>query len=271
MNKGLIGFTNEKYITLTETFVDSVLKFSTLPVTIITMGFDHNFKNSRVNNKRLDLELDQNAWVESTLTSIQDNSGWRCGLSKYTACAQTPYDVTFYADIDIVITKEFEPWFNSIESTVASLKELFCCKHPHYPCNETNHSLLQFFKKFGIGVTSDYILAAGFAYNRNFIPRFLDAHKRAINLLKEGVEFPTGDECFLNAFLMQNNLIQDSGYDYLPNAELFESYINKSLDAKKYIHPIYLEQGRYINPVLFHGNKDINRARYMIEEIEKHT
>lgn len=258
MKKGLVGFTNEKYIALTEVFVDSVLKFSSLPVTIITMGFDHDFKNNRVNNKRLDLELNQNSWVEST-------------LSKYIVCAQTPYDITFYADIDMVITKQFEPWFDSIESTVASLEKLFSCKHPHFPCNETNHSLLQFFKKFGIGVTPDYILSAGYAYNRKFIPRFLDAHKRAIDLVREGVEFPTGEECFLNAFLMQNNLIHDSGYDYLPNAELFESYINKSLHAKNYIHPIYLEQGRYINPVLFHGNKDINRARYMIEEIEKRT
>lgn len=258
MKKGIIAFTNEKYLKLTETLIESILKFSSLPVTIVTMGFDHDFKNNRVNSKQLDLELNQNSWVEST-------------LSKYIVCAQTPYDITFYADIDLIITKEFESWFNSIEPTVSSLEALFCCKHPHYPCNENNLSLLQFFKKFGIGATPDYILTAGYAYNRKFIPHFLDAHKRAINLVKESVEFPTGEECFLNAFLMQNKLIRDSGYDYLPNAELFESYINKSLDAKNYLHPIYQKEGRYIKPILFHGNKDINRARYMIEEIEKHT
>ena len=258
MEKGIIAFTNEGYLKLAETLVESILKFSSLPVTIVTMGFDHNFENNRVNSKCLNLELNQKSWVESC-------------LSKYMVCAQTPYDITFYADIDIVITKEFEPWFNSIEPTIASLDELFCTKHPHYPCNESNTRLLHFFKKFGIGITPDYVFAAGYAYNRKFIPHFLDAYKRAISLLKEGIEFPTGDECFLNAFLMQNKLIYDSGYDYLPNAELFESYINKSLDDNKYLHPIYIEKGRYIKPVLFHGNKDVSRARYMIEEIEKRT
>jgi hypothetical protein len=258
MNKGLIALTNEKYLPLTEAFVESILKFSSLPATIFTMGFNYNFKNNRITNKQLDLELNKDSWAE-------------CCVSKLNICSQTPYDITFYLDADSIITKEFEPWLNSIETTIVSLEKLFCCKHPHFPCNKDNHSLLQFFKKFGLGETSNYVFAAGYAYNRKFTPHFLDMYKKAVNLLKEGIELPTGDECFLNVNLLQNNLIYDSGYDFLPSADLFNSYINKSLNPKHYFHPIYLEEGRYIKPVLFHGNKNVNQAWHMIEEIEKHT
>jgi hypothetical protein len=259
---GIVTFTNKKYIDICEQLVNSVLYFTNLPITVFCVDCEMHVSSERVNLVNISNEHnDEKNWFNSL-------------ASKPYVCSQTPYDITFYLDSDIIVTKLFQAWVESNIEKISKLETLFCAAHPHKPStNEapTKYYINQFFNLFNVKEIPGYIFASAFAFNKKLIPHFENIYKKIDVLIKNNIFLPTGDECVMNLYFYKKNMMFDCGYDFMPNPTegLFEAYIDGGLEkSSKYIKD-YKNWGREVKPVLFHGNKNVEYAKLMIEQLAK--
>lgn len=264
MTHGIITFTTKKYYELSNKFIESVLNFSTYPVTLYTIGFEVTEKKDRVDY----VMIEKNAYF--------DNWQTKC-FYKHLICSLTPYDISIYLDTDIIITPDFQEFFTLNENRIKSSNTIFGTKHPHEPSTNpttaTRPYINAFFNTFGVLEVPGYVFACAYAFNRNMITHFQKMFEKDIMLVKNNIIPLTGDEAVLNLYLYKKNLINgtDCGFDFCPHYSegFFESFINNSWKTcKKYIND-YKAYNREVLPILFHGNKDLEYADRMIREIKK--
>jgi len=264
MTTGIITYTTENYYKLSLELINSVLKFSTLPITLYTVGFNYSSSNPRITT----------IYVEEDTMFVTWQT--KC-FYKHLVCSLTPYDITIYLDTDIIITPDFEPFFKERKQQILNSNTLLGVVHPHSP--STNKDFLvrpyinQFFNIFGIEEVPNYLLASLYAYNRTIIPHFTKMYEKDKVLVKQNLIPIAGDEMVLNLYLYKKNLLNgtDCGYDISPNYSegFFESFIkNNWLTCEKYLKD-YKRYNRTVMPILFHGNKDVNYAQNMIKQISE--
>ena len=262
MNIGVIAFTTEEYYDLSLELIDSVLKFTTFPFTLYTIGFVRSHYNERVNIVQVEEEPDFQNWQT------------KC-FYKHKICSLTSYEVTVYLDTDIIVTKEFEQFFTSRYNDILTSNTLLGNAHPHSPSTDVNFPVRpyinNFFKMFNVEEIPGYLLASLYAYKRDMISFFDELYKKDKTLAQQNIIPIAGDEMTLNLFLYKKQLLEgtDCGFDISPNYSegFFESYIDDTWETcSKYIKD-YKNFNRQVKPILFHGNKDVAYAKYMIVEI----
>lgn len=263
MKIGTIAYTTENYYDLSLQHINSILEFSTLPVTLFTIGFKASHPSKRVATIFLE--------EEKLFTSWQT----KC-FYKHIVCANTPYNVTIYLDTDIIITPEFESFFQKKYDFILESNTLFGVRHPHSPSTDPNFPVRpyinQFFKLFGVDEIPGYLLASLYAYNKSFSSHFKILYEKDKFLTQQNIIPIAGDEMVLNLYLHKKDLLKntDCGYDISPNYSegFFESYINNTwTTCEKYLKD-YKAYNREVLPILFHGNKDPKYAQNMIELIK---
>jgi hypothetical protein len=264
MNTGIITYTTENYYDLCLELVNSVLEFSSLPVTVYTVGFKKQHSNQRVTTVYIDEEKDFTIWQT------------KC-FYKHLICSLTPYDVTIYLDTDIIVTPDFESFFKTRQQQILDSNTLLGVVHPHSPSTNIDFPVRpyinQFFNKFGVNEIPGYLLTSLFAYNRNLIPFFKQLYLKDVVLAQQNIIPVAGEEMVLNLYLYKKNLLEgtDCGYDISPNYSegFFESFIQGNWETcEKYLKD-YKKYNRQVLPILFHGNKDPDYAKNMIIQIKK--
>jgi len=264
MKPGIITYTTENYYNLCLELINSVLEFTTLPVTVYTVGFKTEHKSQRVTTIYIEEEKDFTIWQT------------KC-FYKHLICSLTPYDLTIYLDTDIIVTPDFQKFFEERYEQILSCPTLLGVAHPHSPSTNTNFSVRpyinEFFNKFGVSEIPGYLLTSLFAYNRKLIPFFEQLYKKDIILAQQNIIPIAGEEMVLNLFLYKKDLLKgtDCGYDISPNYSegFFESFIQGDwLTCEKYLKD-YKKYNRQVLPILFHGNKDPKYAENMISLIKK--
>lgn len=169
MTPGIITYTTENYYDLCLQLIDSVLKFSSYPITLYTVGFDVNHPDKRVTT----IEIQE----EKTFTNWQT----KC-FYKHLICSLTPYDITIYLDTDIIITPDFEPFFSKLYDKIFTRETLLGVAHPHSPSTNIEFPVRpyinDFFNKFGVTEISGYLLTSIFAYNRKLLPFFANLYEK---------------------------------------------------------------------------------------------
>lgn len=263
MTTGIITYTTKNYYDLSLQLVESILEFSTYPVTVYTIGFNEPAQNDRVTIIPIEEE------------TIFTNWQTKC-FYKHLVCSLTPYDVTIYLDTDIIVTPDFQIYFNEKNDFILKSKTLLGVAHPHSPSTNTNFPVRpyinQFFNLFNVDEISGYLLASLYAYNKNFIHHFKAMFEKDRFLAEKNIIPIAGDEMVLNLYLHKKNLLKgtDCGYDISPNFSegFFESFIDGTWKTcTKYIKD-YKNYNREVLPILFHGNKDVEYAKNMINKIK---
>jgi hypothetical protein len=266
MIAGILTFTTKEYVPIAHMLVESVLQFTTYPITIVSFDCVFSHSSKRVNNIVVHLKKDTGNWTNN------------CVLKMH-ACSLSPYRNTMYLDTDIIVSPLFEQWFNDNIMYLEISNTLLSTNHPHLPsgkCLSYNEYIKPFYTKLGINELKHYIFAAAFGFNSNFLQNFEKIYEVGEKMIHDNTFLPTGDECLLNLFLHEKDLAYDCGYDFIPNYGMFESWIlGKLEDDPKYIEDYrdwgknheYAEWSRRIEPVLFHGNKDITQADDMIKQM----
>jgi hypothetical protein len=263
MNKiGIITFTDKKYLDLSLELINSVLKFTNFNLTLFTIGFDYKHQNNRVSCIKIEPSIKSPNWQTTC-------------FYKHEICSLSPYETTIYLDSDIIVTPEFQKFFLENEEKIQKSNTIFGIAHPHSPSTNLNFPVRpyinNFFKIFGVDEVHGYILASTYAFNKRLNGMFDILFKKDKILVDKNIIPIAGDEMTLNLYLHKNNLILDAdcGVDFSPNYSegFFESYISDTWKTCYKFIKDYKDYNRMVAPILFHGNKDVEYAKSMIEKL----
>lgn len=252
-NYGFSTVLTENWLSLAEVFIDSIVSFSKYPITINCLNFDHDFRHDKVISRRIDI----NPLNWNTIC-----------MAKWIAINEMSYDSTLMVDCDMIALPDVDSIFETNQTKLQQSEFPLFCKHPHNPFNNPNHyeHLQKLIKKFSNNTPKmKYVYAHGLFHKRhqNFISDLISNIDTYFNT---DLTF-CGDEGLLNALLVKYQVSYDIGYNYMPNTNLANVYL-EDLNNSESLYDSYL---KYDCPVLFyllHGCKDPVLAKYILQEIK---
>lgn len=244
---GFTTFCTEDWLPLMKVLVDSVRTFSKYPITINCLNFDYDFKDPLVTSRRLDLPI----------------SFYGICKAKIISSVESDYDVSLVLDADMVVTKDVDKIFNE-NLKVKDLDFPLFAKHPHNPFTNPNHCyVMPTVKIFTDKMPKmKYVYASYLFGNKN--KWFL---KEVLTEMEKHDGLTGADEIVINALLTKYEVDFDIGYNFLPNSTLIDCYLNKDFQNKE-LYETYLKYDCLVKFFIFHGCKDSNVARSILERLK---
>lgn len=250
-----IGFNTiltKNYLDLANILIESIIKYSKYNITINCINFSYNFNNNRVKSNTINL----------------DTLNWNniC-MAKWLSMKKIPYDITLMIDCDMIALPNVDNIFDENFQKIQTSKFPLFCKHPHDPFTNPNHKdhLNFLINNFTNKIPKmKYVYAHGiFSKNHQY---FIDELIDNIPKYMQYTPF-CGDEGILNILLTKHQVDYDIEYNYMPNTDLIDAYI----DPDHNYDSIYESYLKYDCPVKFyflHGCKDPNRAKFIYQQIK---
>lgn len=254
-NYGFNTFVTENWLPLVEVLIDSILAFSKYPITVNCINFDYKFDHPRVNTKRANLSY-------ASFDAV-------CSV-KWSSLLENTYDICAMLDADMIATADIDELFETNTKVLSSDTPLFA-KHPHNPFENPVHKdnikfLSSVFSEHSPKMKWVYACGLVALHHKNFIKELLESWQYYARLY--GSSPYIEDEGLLNALLTKHQVKQDIGYNYLPNSTLSYDYINNSINDSKELYESYLQFDCPVKFYLFHGCKDPNIAKTILDQLK---
>lgn len=237
----------DKYASLSDVLIESILKFTNLDIEYVTINFNRTFDNVRIHTRRINLNLENNENIYYT---------------KLQAAKTSILDEGFLVDADSVVTPEVVKVFDNIDRIDG---DILCPLHPQDP-----HNQLALMKILGIPEkTQPYVHAACFLYStksKSFFDKFFKMYERVKKLnLNDRIYYANYDETFINLIYWEEKRktsFMDCCDPWFGHALATENYLEK---YPKLIDNIPFNVKEYI----WHGCKEVDKARELIKIVSK--
>lgn len=249
MNRGFLIVVNNSdlYKNLGDVLIDSIIAFTDLPIEYVTINFDRTFNNSRINSRRINLKNECNENIYYT---------------KIQAAKTSNLDEGFLIDVDAVVTPKITEVFDNASKINDSI---LCPLHPQDP-----HNQLALMNILGIPEkTQPYVHASCFLFSKKskeFYKKFFEMYNTVKSLnLNDRAYYANYDETFINLIFWKEKRTDtflaccDPFFEYaFSNEEYTKNYPGK-------IGNVEFKIKEYV----WHGCKDVDRAKQLLERIKK--
>ncbi len=255
-NFGFNTFCTRNWLPLVEILIDSICSFSEYPITVNCINFDYDFKNTQVISKKI------------RDTGIITNS--HLYKYKWSTLLDSTYDLTVMLDADMIALPEVDKLFYENVNRIASCQFPLFAKHPHNPFENPIHKyhLKNILDMFTSNQPSmKYVYACGLVIknHKSFIQEIIDS----IDLFHKNNSIPyIEDEGILNCLLAKYQVNYDLGYNFFPNSTIYKDYISNNIDNSFELYESYLKLNCPVKFYCFHGCKDPNEAKNILENIK---
>lgn len=258
-NYGFVVFLTEGWIPIITNLLNSVIAFSKYPIEVGCINFDHDFGNSRIKSKRIDMP---------------NPDFFNITKCKLIACIQTRFDIALLLDGDMIATCDIDKIFEDNEERIQRYTIPLFAKHPHNPFERYDHIIrsLTTKKPKMKWVYSNYLFTKEQTW---FLQKALDIMNK-VPECGHDFYYPVPEESVLNALLAEHEVDYDLGYNYFPNGfkTVVDSYLGiNPAEGKKHIYECYTQ---YACPVVFyafHGFdiKNVEYTKGIVETLIRRT
>lgn len=247
MYRGFIIFITEDWLPIIENLIQSVLLFSKHDIEVYCIGFQYDFKNTRIKNNQI--QLNHLHFFNIT----------KC---KILASVNTLFDYALILDGDMIVTPDIDKIFEENEERIHKYDCPLFVNHPNNPFKRYSEIISSITKKTPkMGwVYSNYLFIRKQIW---FLREVLD---RMDAITDYSFYYPVPEEGIINALLTEYEVDYNLGYIYFTNGYL------STVDSYLYETKQKLEQNIDNNVPLklyaFHGH-DIRQAHFGKQILEK--
>lgn len=239
MNEGYVVFVNEHpiYLSLANILVESVLSFSSKPIEVFSINFDYKHSNSRVLNRRINLN---NVTFETIC------------YSKLYSSLNSSFDYGIQLDSDFIITKKMDLLFEDARKVgLLPLGSL----HPQDPENQQ-----EIMNHLGVVKKSQPYIHATYLFSKESKPFLKECYDISQNFLKKRIVPPNYDETILNVMLWKHNATE-----WVSTYDIYYEIFLKGFNPPYGGYPSNFN----LNFYSCHGLKDPSQARDVLNNLIK--
>jgi hypothetical protein len=245
MNLGFVTFVNRdpKYLELANILVESVLRFTNLPIEVNGINFDYKHKSDRVISKKLNVNPENFATI--------------C-FSKIEAYMTTNFDYAVGMDADCIVLPEIINIFNK-QNYLKMGNYILPPIHPQDP--KDCEALCNF---FGTRQTQPYIHADIFLLGQKSKSFLQEVYDNCYAAYRNKIRIGNVDESVLNVTLWKHKLTEH----YLP---LYDPYYEIWLDSTESKIPTNIPKDMFKreNYMIVHGCKEPEIAKVILDSITR--